>query len=296
MTWDDYYEKINDWAVSTAISKISSLEDIGALDEVVDALNIIAFEDEKGATRLLNRALQYGIKFSGENLAEISGLCSEESFKKALYQSAEKFSTHDLEELYGCIDDELIVDIAKKYRITPPEDIADEYAEELCEDVTAPISWSRFYDAFYDWGKEYAIARSRVISDFGEEDEIIDVVNELFSTDEYEASQFIQRALFAGARFSTDSLEEIASLCDEETTRQAVIASNLLLNEDSLEELYGNVDDSVILEVANLRNLKLPEDMREENDEDEFDGRVHTWEIESAIVASDYGLQCLIQA
>ena len=27
MRWSDYYEKINDWAVSTAVNKISSLED-----------------------------------------------------------------------------------------------------------------------------------------------------------------------------------------------------------------------------------------------------------------------------
>ena len=45
MRWSDYYEKINDWSVS----KISSLEDMGDPDEIVDALNIIAFEDEKEA-------------------------------------------------------------------------------------------------------------------------------------------------------------------------------------------------------------------------------------------------------
>ena len=28
-------------------------------------------------------ALQYGVKFSGENLADIAGLCAEDSFKKA---------------------------------------------------------------------------------------------------------------------------------------------------------------------------------------------------------------------
>ena len=49
MRWLDYYEKINDWAVSTAVNKISSLEDMGAPDEIVDALNIIAFEDEKAS-------------------------------------------------------------------------------------------------------------------------------------------------------------------------------------------------------------------------------------------------------
>lgn len=34
MRWSDYYEKINDWSVSTAVSKISSLEDMGAPDEL----------------------------------------------------------------------------------------------------------------------------------------------------------------------------------------------------------------------------------------------------------------------
>lgn len=27
MTWEDYYDKINDWAVSTAVNKISLLEE-----------------------------------------------------------------------------------------------------------------------------------------------------------------------------------------------------------------------------------------------------------------------------
>lgn len=64
MRWYDYYEKINYWSVSTAVSKISSLEDMGAPDEIVDALNIIAFEDKQGADKLLNIAIQHGVKFS----------------------------------------------------------------------------------------------------------------------------------------------------------------------------------------------------------------------------------------
>lgn len=81
MIWSDYYGKINDWSVSTTVNKTSSMEDMGAPDEIIDALNIIAFEDEKGVTRLFNRALQHGVKFSGENLADIAGLCAEESFE-----------------------------------------------------------------------------------------------------------------------------------------------------------------------------------------------------------------------
>ena len=165
MTWSDYYEKINDWAVSTAVNKISSLEDMGASDEIVDALNIIAFEDEKGATRLLNRALQYGVKFSGENLAEIVDLCAEESFKKALYQSADAFTAQELfwnneceasrfisraldagvrfrdenlEELYGNVSDDIIIQVAKAQNLKLPEDLREEEETEL-EDLSFEI-------------------------------------------------------------------------------------------------------------------------------------------------------------
>ena len=43
MQWCDYYEKINDWAVSTAVNKIASLEGMGEPDEIVDALTIIGY-------------------------------------------------------------------------------------------------------------------------------------------------------------------------------------------------------------------------------------------------------------
>lgn len=291
MRWSDYYEKINDWAVSTAVNKISSLEDMGAPDEIVDALNIIAFEDEKGATRLLNRAVQYGVKFSGENLAEIAGLCAEESFKKALHQSAEAFTAQDLEDLYCCVDDELIVELAKRYKISAPADIAEEYEEELCPDAGMPISWSRFYDAFYDWKPEYAKARLQSVTDFGSDDEVLEVVQELFWDDEYEASRLIMRALDAGVRFKDENIVELTSHCNEDTIKQVVFLSRLLLTEESLEELYGNVSDDIIIEVAKEQNLRLPEDLREEEEPEDI-----SYEVHAAIDAADYALECLVQA
>ena len=292
MRWLDYYEKINDWAVSTAVNKISSLEDMGAPDEIVDALNIIAFEDEKGATRLLNRAVQYGVKFSGDNLAEIAGLCAEESFKKALYQSAEAFTAQDLEDLYCCVDDELIIELAKRYKISAPADIAEEYEEELCPDAGTPISWSRFYDAFYDWKPEYAKARLQSVTDFGSDDEVLEVVQELFWDDEYEASKLVMRALDAGVRFKYENIVELTAHCNEDTIKQLVFLARLLLTEESLEELYGNVSDDIIIEVAKEQNLTLPEDLREEEEEPED----ISYEIHSAIDAADYALECLVQA
>ena len=208
MQWCDYYEKINDWAVSTAVNKIASLEDMGEPDEIVDALTIIGYENKKGATRLLNRALQQGIKFSGENLIEIADLCTEESFKKALYQSVDTLTGQDLEDMYGCVDDELIIELVKQYKIPVPADIADALEEELCAGDT-PIPWSRFYDAFYDWKPEYARERLQAVTGFGNDDAVMEVTQELFGDDEYEASRFISRALDEGVRFRDENLVEL---------------------------------------------------------------------------------------
>lgn len=139
MKWQDYYEKISDWDISTAVNQISSLEDMGEPDEIVEALYVIESEDEKGANMLLNRALQHGVKFSGMNLVEMEGICEEESFKKALYQSADRFTSQDLEDLYCCIDDELIIDVARKYGISVPKDIAEEYEDELYGDIDEDV-------------------------------------------------------------------------------------------------------------------------------------------------------------
>jgi hypothetical protein len=208
-----------------------------------------------------------------------------------LHQSAEAFTAQDLEDLYCCVDDELIVELAKRYKISAPADIAEEYEEELCPDAGMPISWSKFYDAFYDWKPEYAKARLQSVTDFGSDDEVLEVVQELFWDDEYEASRLIMRALDAGVRFKDENIVELTSHCNEDTIKQMVFLSRLLLTEESLEELYGNVSDDIIIEVAKEQNLRLPEDLREEEEPEDI-----SYEVHATIDAADYALECLVQA
>lgn len=292
MTWDEYYEKTNDWAVSTSVKKMSTLENVGAAREVTDVIHILASEDEKGATRLLNKAIQSGVKFSGEDLVDIWDLCDSESLNKAVQLSADKFTTRDLEDLALCADDEQIIEIAKRYKIGVPKDITDEYEEVLCPDTTTPISWSRFYEAYQEWSSDYAIKRVKSLSDFGDEDEVIEVVNELFMTDEKGASEFVRKAVEWGVEFNADNLIELSSLCDQETVKVAVLCSGQSLSSEDLEELYDFIEDEIIEAVAKQQNLKLPEDMREE--EEDFVDMQDA--IESAVVSANYALECLYQA
>ncbi len=262
MTWDEYYDKTNDWAVSTSVKKLSTLENIGTPKEVTDVIIIIGSEDKNGASRLLNKAIQSGVKFSGEELVDIWDSCDRESTYKAIHFSADKFTTKDLEDLSLCMAEEEIIELAEKYKIGVPKDIADEYEEELC-DITAPVSWKRFYEAFLEWSKDYAIKRSQSLTNYGDGDEVIEVVNELYTNNIAGASAFIRSALNYGVRFSPDNIIEISALCDRKTVKMAVLSSSVSFGQNDLDVLYGYVEDKIIEMVAKKHHLKLPEEMRE---------------------------------
>jgi hypothetical protein len=128
MLWEEYYDKLGDWATSTAVSRISRLESFGPPDEIIDVINTIGFDDEKGATRLLKKAIAAGVKFTGDQLSELYLICDEEVIDHAIQASSDHFKTADIEALYGFGDEEVLADIANKHKIQLPESLAD-YAE-----------------------------------------------------------------------------------------------------------------------------------------------------------------------
>lgn len=130
------------------------------------------------------------------------------------------------------------------------------------------------------------------MTDFGTDDEVLEVVQKLFWDDEYEASRLVERALDAGVRFKDENIVELTAHCNEDTIKQVVFLSRLLLTEESLEELYGNVSDDIIIQVAKEQNLRLPEDLREEEEEPED----ISYEVHVAMDAADYAWDCLVQA
>lgn len=265
MLASEYYEKTNDWSVSTSVRRMSMLENVGPSNEITDVIHILGYEDRKGATRLLNKAVQSGVKFSGEDLVDIWDICDKESVNKAMHFSADIFTTRDLEDLSLCIDDEQVIKIANQYKINVPKDIYDEYEEILCQDTTTPVSWSRFYEVYCEWSKEYAVKRLKSLTEYGDEDEVMNVVQELFRGDIHGASEFIRRALTFGVKFTTFYLIELSYLCDEATVESAVLNSSILFNQNDLEALYGNIEDRIIKAAAKKNHLKLPEGMQEDS-------------------------------
>ena len=143
MLWEEYYDKLGDWATSTAVSRMSRLESFGPPDEIIDAINTIGFDDEKGATRLLKKAIAAGVKFTGDQLSELFLICDEEVINHAIETSSDQFKTEDLDALYGFCYEEALIEIANRQKIQLPESLADFtdlYEEDFEEETEPPIT------------------------------------------------------------------------------------------------------------------------------------------------------------
>lgn len=120
MTWDEYYEGFWGWAESTRISRLSTLSDFGSSDEVCEIA--INFYDEKIATRLIRKALEYGVKFTTDEIIELRYSVSEKIYSELVYANSNPYTYEKLDELYGFVDDIIIERLANKYKIKAPEE------------------------------------------------------------------------------------------------------------------------------------------------------------------------------
>ena len=77
MDWDTYYEKFYDWATSTQISRMSSLTSFGDSSEIAEVAQ--EYMDEAAASRLIKKAVAYGIQFTAEEIYDLSCCCNQEA-------------------------------------------------------------------------------------------------------------------------------------------------------------------------------------------------------------------------
>ena len=136
MQWEEYFHKIDEteWSASTAVNRMSKLESFGPTEEIVEAILYIGIDDEKGANRLLKKALDAGVKFSGAEIGEIWLNCEESELNRAIRLSADTFTKQDIEDLYCFCDDDLLLEVAKKRKLKTPDGLYD-YDEETEEDA-----------------------------------------------------------------------------------------------------------------------------------------------------------------
>ena len=136
MLWSDFCEGFWDWSDSTRRTRISSLEDIGSGDEVVDA--VLEIDDRKIKAQLIRKAMKLGAKFTADDFQNLEG---ELPFE--VYEELGKYAGFDADN--------------------PTYDKAD-------------TSWSHFYDNFTEWDPYTQTAAIKNLRQMGKSDEIVDAI------------------------------------------------------------------------------------------------------------------------
>lgn len=131
-TWDEYYEKFYDWAESTQVCNLSALSSLGTADEVGEII-IELQVNVPAANRLLRKAVEAKLAFSASDLIEFLCINDKALATAALHNSASRLTSADMEDLYGVAEDDDIIAICSKMKLTLPEDLREE-EEEIEED------------------------------------------------------------------------------------------------------------------------------------------------------------------
>lgn len=127
MEWSEYYEKFDEWATSTQISRLSALTSYGPSDEVTEVAQ--GLMDETAASRLIRRALAAGVQFTAEEICELVDCCNAAVLNALLENSACAFTREQLEDLWGAVDDAVLEQTARRCRVKLFDDDEEEDEE-----------------------------------------------------------------------------------------------------------------------------------------------------------------------
>ena len=123
-TWEEYYENFWGWAESTQVRYLSGLTSLGPADQVAEVINQLQL-NEPVARRLFRKAVDAKLAFNGSDLMEMAGL-DEALANAAARNSAARLTAQDMEDLYGIIDDEVIIEICRQRNLPLPEYLREE--------------------------------------------------------------------------------------------------------------------------------------------------------------------------
>ncbi len=112
------------------------------------------------------------------------------------------------------------------------------------------ISWSEYYEGFYDWSFETQKRYANALEDYGSADEVFEVLEEFVFYDEAFASRFAKKALDAGVRFRPEQVTEMTLYIDRPVLNRMAESASEPFDREQLEELHMNIGDDVLRRVA----------------------------------------------
>ena len=136
MDWWTFYENFLDWSESTIKTRISSLEDIGSGDEIVEV--ILNIDNEKIRAQLIRKAIRMEAEFTSDDFMNLDGELPDD-----VYRQLAEYAGFDADDPYFDEDN---------------------------------MEWCDFYNCTHDWSRKALVRRISKLSDFGPNDEIVETI------------------------------------------------------------------------------------------------------------------------
>jgi len=236
-TWEEYYEKFYDWATSTQIKHLSDLTSYGSPDEITE----VAMElcDEKAASRLVNRALDAGVRFGPAHVEDLNMSISEETIRRVVSCIEGTFTDGQLQDLAGCFDDDIYLALVKKSDSSncSPDTIME--ILEISDD---------------DFVHEMALKTNECFSA-----EQLGILRDFF--DENTLEILIERALNKGIRFPAEEVIEwcCIGIADHLIVKMALTTDGKF-DDSQVKELYDRLPEEEYIKVAKKHKLDIHEE------------------------------------
>lgn len=166
MTWNEYYDKCSDWAISTQVSKISQLTDFGPSDQVWEIAQ--DYMDGKAASRLIRKAVAAGVHFTGEEIEEMLYYADMDSVNQAVKAAALPLTEDQIFTIQGIVDDDILAEVARESGVNldadefevetePPETSRERrkrHRKEFWTGAAETMMIDLFIDDFFGKGKD----------------------------------------------------------------------------------------------------------------------------------------------
>ena len=120
MTWEVFYDRFYDWADSTQVSNISKLTTFGPSAEVCEIAQ--ALFDEKAAARLIKKAMAAGVRFTSEEVVELDGCVDDTLFSELAVTASTPFTADDLDTISCSLSEAALKTVARKSHVRLDED------------------------------------------------------------------------------------------------------------------------------------------------------------------------------
>ena len=121
------------------------------------------------------------------------------------------------------------------------------------------MNWNKFYNIYYDCTLEEQIQYSNELSNYGESDEILDVLMGFAASDLEHARIFLSRVIEANVCFTKDQIFECAEFINKDIFSELVASNIVLYDKDELLKIikYANKDTvSILLSKMNIDYLR----------------------------------------